>query len=82
MIYLDNAATGGFKPDSVISATTAALAHAANPGRSGHKLSIACMERVYAARQVVCEFFGGYSYEKVIFTKTARRRLITPYSGV
>ncbi len=75
MIYLDNAATGGFKPDSVISAATAALATAANPGRSGHKLSLACMEQVYSARNLLSDFFGGYGYERVVFTKNCTEAL-------
>lgn len=75
MIYFDNAATGGFKPDSVISATTAALNHSANPGRSGHKLSLACLERVYATRKLLCEFFNAYSYDRVIFTKNCTEAL-------
>lgn len=75
MIYLDNAATGGFKPDSVISAAGAALKTSANPGRSGHKLSIACMERVYAARKVISDFFGGYGYERTVFTKNCTEAL-------
>ncbi len=75
MIYLDNAATGGFKPDSVISAATAALAAPANPGRSGHKLSVACLERVFACRNLLSEFFGGYGYERVIFTKNCTEAL-------
>ena len=75
MIYLDNAATGGFKPDSVISAASAALKCSANPGRSGHKLSLACMERVYAARNVISNFFGGYGYERVVFTKNCTEAL-------
>ena len=75
MIYLDNAATGGFKPDCVISAATAALKNSANPGRSGHKLSLACMERVFAARKVLSEFFGGYGYERTVFTKNCTEAL-------
>ena len=75
MIYLDNAATGGFKPDCVTSAASAALAHAANPGRSGHRLSLSCMERVVAARRILSEFFGGYGYERVVFTKNCTEAL-------
>lgn len=75
MIYFDNAATGGFKPDSIVSATTAALKFCANPGRSGHKLSIACLERVYSCRKLLCEFFGGYSYDRVVFTKNCTEAL-------
>lgn len=75
MIYLDNAATGGFKPDCVISAASAALKNSANPGRSGHKLSLACLERVYAARSVLSNFFDGYGYERVVFTKNCTEAL-------
>lgn len=75
MIYFDNAATGGFKPDSVITAATAAMKFCANPGRSGHKLSLACLERVYACRKLLCGFFGGYGYDRVIFTKNCTEAL-------
>lgn len=41
MIYLDNAATTGRKPYSVINAVAAALReYSANPGRSGHSDSL------------------------------------------
>ena len=75
MIYFDNAATGGFKPDSVVTAAVSALKYCANPGRSGHKLSIACLERVYNCRKILSEFFSGYSYERVIFTKNCTEAL-------
>ncbi len=75
MIYLDNAATGGYKPDSVISAACAAMAHAANPGRSGHSLSLACMERVVETRKILNDFFGGYGFERVVFTKNCTEAL-------
>lgn len=75
MIYFDNAATGGFKPDSVVSATKTALAFCANPGRSGHSLSVACLERVYACRKKLSDFFGGYGYERTIFTKNCTEAL-------
>ena len=75
MIYFDNAATGGFKPDSVITAATAAMKYCANPGRSGHKLSLACLERVYNCRKLLCEFFNGYGYDRVVFTKNCTEAL-------
>lgn len=75
MIYFDNAATGGFKPDSVVNAAAAAMKFCANPGRSGHKLSLACLERVYECRKLLCGFFGGYSYDRVIFTKNCTEAL-------
>lgn len=82
MIYFDNAATGGFKPDEVVEATGAALKFCANPGRSGHKLSLACLERVYAVRKLLCEFFGGYSYDRVVFTKNCTEALNIAILGV
>ncbi len=75
MIYFDNAATGGFKPDGVVNAVTAAIRNCANPGRSGHKLSLACAERVYAVRSLLCEFFGANSSDNVIFTKNCTEAL-------
>lgn len=82
MIYMDNAATGGYKPDSVISATRAALEFCANPGRSGHKLSLACLERVYGVRRLLTEFFSGYGFERVIFTKNCTEALNIAILGV
>lgn len=82
MIYFDNAATGGFKPDCVLSAAAAALKMCANPGRSGHKLSLACLERVYATRKILCDFFGGYSYDRVVFTKNCTEALNIALLGV
>ncbi len=75
MIYFDNAATGGFKPDTVVCATLAAIKASANPGRSGHKLSLACLERVYECRRLLSDFFGGYGADRVIFTKNCTEAL-------
>lgn len=75
MIYFDNAATGGFKPDTVICATLAAIKSSANPGRSGHKLSLACLERVYECRHLLSEFFSGYGADRVVFTKNCSEAL-------
>lgn len=75
MIYFDNAATGGVKPAEVINATYAALSCCANPGRSGHSLSVACAERVYAVRSLLAEFFGAPSPERVVFTKNCTEAL-------
>ena len=82
MIYLDNAATGGFKPASVLNAISASLKLCANPGRSGHRLSIALAQRVYACRQLLCDLFQGYSVERVIFTKSCTEGLNLATLGV
>ena len=75
MIYLDHAATGGTKPACVHNAVRAALAQCANPGRSGHGLSLACAERVLACRRALDDLFGGYGFERVIFTKNCTEAL-------
>ena len=53
MIYLDNAATGGEKPAAVQNAVLAAMKACANPGRSGHKLSLACAAVVLDCRNTL-----------------------------
>lgn len=75
MIYFDNAATGGFKPDGVTQAVRAATINCANAGRSGHRLSLACAERTYACRKLLCDFFGAYSPDRVVFTKNCTEAL-------
>lgn len=82
MIYLDNAATGGFKPVSVQNAVAASLKLCANPGRSGHRLSVALAERVFACRSLLTELFDGYSAERVIFTKSCTEGLNLALLGV
>lgn len=75
MIYLDNAATEGFKPASVQSAVLAAMRVCANPGRSGHRLSLAQAEHVLACRNLLSELFGGYGYERTVFTRSCTEAL-------
>lgn len=76
MIYFDNAATGGRKPPSVLSAACEAVRTAnANPGRSGHALSVALAENILRCRTLLNEFFGGYGNERVIFTKNCTEAL-------
>ena len=82
MIYLDNAATGGFKPATVPSAVAASLKLCSNPGRSGHRLSIATTQRVYACRTLLSELFQGYGPERVIFTKSCTEGLNLATLGV
>ena len=75
MIYLDNAATEGAKPASVQSAVLAAMRVCANPGRSGHRLSIAQSTQVLACRNLLSELFDGYGYERVVFTRSCTEAL-------
>lgn len=82
MIYLDNAATEGTKPYTVRSAVSAALRVCANPGRSGHRLSLALAEHVLACRELVSELFGGYGFERCVFTRSCTEALNLALLGV
>ena len=75
MIYFDNAATGGRKPDTVLSAVSSAIRVCANPGRSGHKLSLTAAKMVESCRKTLCSFFDGYAYDRVVFTKNCTEAL-------
>ncbi len=82
MIYFDNAATGGRKPDTVLSAFTSAARVCANPGRSGHKLSLACAKTVLDCRNALDKHFGGYGFDRVVFTKNCSEALNIAIFGV
>lgn len=75
MIYFDNAATGGFKIRAATDAAQTVMKYlSANPGRSGHRLSVAGAGIVHSARQVLADFFGAQE-ERVIFTKNCTEAL-------
>ncbi len=82
MIYLDNAATEGSKPYPVRSAVNAAMKVCANPGRSGHRLSLAMAEHVLDCRNLLSEVFDGYGYERCVFTKSCTEALNIAILGV
>ncbi|MBR2321153.1 MAG: aminotransferase class V-fold PLP-dependent enzyme [Clostridia bacterium] len=82
MIYFDNAATGGRKPDTVLTALSSAAKVCANPGRSGHKLSLSCANQVENCRTALNEFFDGYGFDRVIFTKNCTEALNVALFGV
>ncbi|MBR2646890.1 MAG: aminotransferase class V-fold PLP-dependent enzyme [Clostridia bacterium] len=82
MYYFDNAATGGRKPDRVLTAVAAAMKVCANPGRSGHKLSLSCAKLVQQCRYTLDEFFDGYGYDRVVFTKNCSEALNLALFGV
>lgn len=82
MIYFDNAATGGRKPDTVLTAVSSAVKVCANPGRSGHKLSLACAKQVQNCRHALNTLFDGYGFDRVIFTKNCTEALNVALFGV
>mgnify|MGYP000865438263 CR=1 FL=1 len=69
MIYLDYAATSWPKPPEVLKAMVDFLERAGgNPGRSGHRLSIAAGRVINEAREAAAECFGSGDPLRVIFT--------------
>jgi cysteine desulfurase family protein len=83
LIYFDNAATSGKKPQSVINAVMNGLKnYSANPGRSGHDLSIKTADEIYKIRQKIAEFFGCESPEKVVFTLNCTHSINCVLKGV
>ena len=60
MIYFDNSATTFPKPQAVYWAVNNSLKqYGANPGRSGHSLSMASANQVYKSREKVARFFNA-----------------------
>lgn len=69
MIYLDNAATTFPKPPSVTAAVHEALKnYGANPGRSGHRLSMRSAKEIYDCRVKAAVLFNAEKEENVVFT--------------
>jgi cysteine desulfurase family protein len=68
MIYFDNAATSWPKPPGVAEAMVLFMDKiGANPGRSGHRLSVEAGRVVYEAREVVAEVFRAADPLRVVF---------------
>ena len=83
MIYFDNAATTGKKPQNVIKATLTALSeYSANPGRSGHTLSVKTADAIYRIREKAANFFGATGAEKVVFTLNCTHAINCVIKGV
>ena len=68
MIYFDNAATSWPKPPAVAEAMVRFTNDVgANPGRSGHRLSVEAGRVVYDAREAVAELFNAPDPLRVVF---------------
>ncbi|MFO7698824.1 MAG: aminotransferase class V-fold PLP-dependent enzyme, partial [Anaerolineae bacterium] len=69
MIYLDNAATSWPKPPEVAQAMVAFMERAGgNPGRSGHRLSVAAGRVVYDTREALAELFHAEDPLRVVLS--------------
>ncbi len=83
MIYLDNAATTSPKPKKVIQNINYAMNNlVANPGRSGHELSVRAAEMVYNCRKEISDFFGFNIPERVIFTNNCTEAINMVVKGL
>ncbi|NKQ41485.1 MAG: aminotransferase class V-fold PLP-dependent enzyme [Sulfurovum sp.] len=72
VIYFDNAASTFPKPLSVIEAMSECMiGYAANPGRSGHKLSIKAGQILFDTRMKLAKYFGTENPMRVIFDMNA-----------
>ena len=82
MIYLDNAATSGIKPESVYQASDHALrCCSGNPGRSGHDISLAAGNLVEETRLLLSELFNAGDSSCICFTNNATTALNTAILG-
>jgi len=83
MIYFDNAATSWPKPPGVSEAMVHFLDEVgANPGRSGHRLSIEAARIVYRARVAVAELFRAPDPLRVAFGHNVTEALNLALNGL
>ena len=83
MIYLDNAATSWPKPAAVAQAISRFLeTSAGNPGRSGHRLSVAAARVVYNVREALAEMFGLGDPLRLVFTSGATESINLALRGL
>ncbi len=83
VVYLDNAATSWPKPPPVIAAMEHFLGEVgANPGRSGHRLSIEAARVVFRAREAVAGLLGVPDPLRVVFCANATHALNLAMCGL
>ena len=82
LIYFDNSATSFPKPPEVIDAVLECMReYAANPGRSGHRLSMKAGEVLFRARMKLAQFFGIQNPMAVVFDLNATAALNLAIKG-
>jgi cysteine desulfurase family protein len=83
IIYFDNAATSWPKPDVVKLAMVDFLDNAAaNPGRSGHRLSVKAGRLLYDARESIAELLGIEDPLSIAFCLNVTQALNIGFRGV
>lgn len=83
MIYFDNAATSFPKPECVYKAVDKCMReYCANPGRSGHKLSLEAGRIILEARELLSEMINVKKSDNVMFSLNATDALNTAIKGL
>ena len=83
LIYLDNAATSFPKPESVYAAVNKALREeCGNPGRSGHRLSLAAGRIIDDARMLCAQILHAPSPDTIVFTHNTTTALNIAIKGI
>ena len=82
IIYFDNAATSWPKPPEVNAAMQRYMRKiGANPGRSGHRLSVEAARIIYNARGKLAQLFNVSDPLRIVLTKNATEALNIAISG-
>jgi cysteine desulfurase family protein len=83
LIYLDNPATSWPKPPQVKDAMNKFMEEVgANPGRSGHLLSIEAARIVYGAREALSVLFHVKDSSRIVFTMNATESINLALKGL
>jgi cysteine desulfurase family protein len=83
MIYFDNAATSWPKPPQVKEAMNRFMEEVgANPGRSGHVLSIEAARIIYEAREALSVLFHVKNSSRIVFTLNATESINLALKGL
>jgi len=83
MIYFDNSATSWPKPPQVKEAMNRFIEEiGANPGRSGHFLSIEAARIIYEAREALSVLFHNKDSSRIVFTLNATESINLALKGL
>lgn len=82
MIYLDNAATSYYRPDSVVQAVAEAMRTMGNCSRGSHREALTSARTIFETRQLLSELFHASGPEQVAFTANSTESLNIAIKGV
>jgi len=83
IVYFDNAATSWPKPEAMMNAMIAFNDNVgANPGRSGHRLSVEAGRIIFDAREGIASLVGAEDPLSVVFARNATEAINTAVRGI